>query len=181
MATVILKARGLEPDTKLSVFDTEFLVSSTILKLHSHYFFTFLDSADKPPSAGGTFKYHWITKVDGDGKGWQLVCKTPKVSRSKIIKEEQSSNFNQFPKSNSANYIRKAEEEVEAFHKLLLAFHGQPFGLKGCEELISMIQLAKFYAALPLLSRSLQHKNLDRVSKLYVRYFYDFTHCLDIP
>jgi len=86
MAMVVLKARGLEPDTKLSVFDKEFLVSSTILKLHSHYFFTFLDSADKTPSIGGTFKYHWITKVDSDGEGWQLVCKTPKVSRYKSMK-----------------------------------------------------------------------------------------------
>ncbi len=73
----------------------------------------------------------------------------PKVSRYKSTKEDKGSNFNQFPKSNSATYIGEAEDEVEAFHKLLLAFSGQPFRLKSCEELISMIELANFYAALP--------------------------------
>jgi len=62
-------------DVRLRVFDVEFHVHSTILKLHSAFFFKFLDSADKRPAdtvAPGSFKYEWITKIDEDGS-WSLV------------------------------------------------------------------------------------------------------------
>ena len=79
---VVFKARGLKPDICLEVLGTNFHVHSTILKLYSHFFFTFIDSADK--SKGniglGGFKYEWVTKVVDDGKDWQLVCKGPNVS-----------------------------------------------------------------------------------------------------
>lgn len=72
---VVFKARGVEIDTRLKVFDTVFHVSSTILKMHSQYFFKFLDSADKVIGTGhGDFKYDWVTKIVDDGKDWQLVA-----------------------------------------------------------------------------------------------------------
>jgi hypothetical protein len=78
----IFKARGLKPDVCLEVFGTDFHVHSTILKLYSHFFFTFFDSADKSggSTGSGCFKYEWVTKVVDDGKDWQLVCKGPNVS-----------------------------------------------------------------------------------------------------
>lgn len=79
---VTFKARGLTVDTRLKVFNTVFHVHSVILKLNSHYFYTFLDSADKvdTPASGSTqFRYDWVTKVDDDGKGWQLVANGPDV------------------------------------------------------------------------------------------------------
>lgn len=78
---VLFKVRGLEPDMRLKVFEAEFHVHSTILKMHSHYFFNFLDSADESNLSGDTtkFKYDWVTKVDDDGEGWQLVSVGPNV------------------------------------------------------------------------------------------------------
>jgi hypothetical protein len=78
---IVFKARGMNPDVCLEVFGTKFHVHSVVLKLHSHFFYTFFDSADKNNTgSGGTFKYEWVTKVVDDGKDWQLVCKGPKVS-----------------------------------------------------------------------------------------------------
>jgi hypothetical protein len=84
---VIFKARGMTADVQITVFDTVFYVHSQILKLHSHFFFTFFDSADKKVTkraAGGqsdtTFKYEWVTKIVDNGEDWQLVSKGANVS-----------------------------------------------------------------------------------------------------
>ena len=44
---------------------------------------------------------------------------------------------------------------MKAFSKLLSAIFGQPYYLFSCEELIAITSLARFYVALPTLSRSL--------------------------
>jgi hypothetical protein len=79
---ITFKLRGLQSDTRLTVFDQEFHVHSTILKANSILFRTFLDSADKDVStkANGKFKYEWITRVDEDGNDWHLVCDNTQVS-----------------------------------------------------------------------------------------------------
>jgi hypothetical protein len=76
---IIFKARGLNVDVRLRAFETEFQVHSVILKIHSAFFFKFLDSADKTTTLAnatpvGGFKYEWVTKVDEDGS-WALVAK----------------------------------------------------------------------------------------------------------
>lgn len=69
---IVFKSPGLKPDTSLKVFDQEFQVHSTILKLHSVFFRTFLDSADKTPApASAIFKYNYVSAVDDDGT-WGL-------------------------------------------------------------------------------------------------------------
>jgi hypothetical protein len=71
----------MKPDVCLEVFGTEFHVHLVVLKLHSHFFYTFFDSADKSSTGvGGAFKYEWVTKVVDDGMDWQLVCKGQNVS-----------------------------------------------------------------------------------------------------
>ena len=80
---VIFKARGMNPDVCLEVFGIRFHVHSIALKLHSQFFLTFFDSADKVGSSSGesgSFVYEWVTKVVDEGKDWQLVCKGPNVS-----------------------------------------------------------------------------------------------------
>jgi hypothetical protein len=72
---VVFAARGLESDVRLRVFNTEFYVHSTMLKLHSAFFFKFLGSPDKTPPVTvepGAVKYEWATKIDEDGS-WSLV------------------------------------------------------------------------------------------------------------
>lgn len=64
---------GHEYDTLLQVFDKDFFVSSVVLKVHSFFFRSFMDSADKnPPQPGAKYKYHWVSVVEPDG-GWALV------------------------------------------------------------------------------------------------------------
>lgn len=75
-------ARGYEPDVRLHVLDRAvYHVYSVILKLHSNFFFKFLDEkqAAVATSASGTigsgngqFKYEWVTQVDKD-RTWSLV------------------------------------------------------------------------------------------------------------
>jgi hypothetical protein len=85
-APVVFNARGMTLDVRITVFETVFHVHSQILKLHSYFFLTFFDSADKKVdkrAAGGqsdaTFKYEWITKIVDEGKDWQLVSKGANV------------------------------------------------------------------------------------------------------
>jgi hypothetical protein len=66
------------PDMSIQVFHQTFHVNSTILKIHSDFFRTFLDSPDKTAastSAAPKFKYEWVTEVDKDGTGWVLTAK----------------------------------------------------------------------------------------------------------
>jgi hypothetical protein len=70
---IVILSTGLKPDTRLRVFDTDFHVHSSALKLHSAFFRTFLDSPDKATATSGSFQYTWVTKVDEDGS-WSLVC-----------------------------------------------------------------------------------------------------------
>jgi hypothetical protein len=76
---IIFKARGINADVRLRAFETDFHVHSVILKIHSAFFFKFLDSAEKTasltnPIPAGGFRYEWITKIDEDG-GWAFVAK----------------------------------------------------------------------------------------------------------
>jgi hypothetical protein len=77
---IIFKARGLVPDVRLNAFGTIFHVHSTVLKMYSHYFFSYLDSPGSPtPVQGTTLKYDWATKVVDEGGDWQLVSNNDKV------------------------------------------------------------------------------------------------------
>jgi hypothetical protein len=77
---IIFKARGIVSDVRLNVFGTLFHVHSSILKLYSHYFFSYLDALGSPTAVAGTaFKYDWTTKVVDAGGDWQLVSNNEKV------------------------------------------------------------------------------------------------------
>jgi len=79
---IVFTLAGTQPDTRLKVFDdVEFRVHSVLLKAHSAFFGRFLDSPDKAsdmdlssasPVSG--FKYEWVTKIDEDGAGWNLIA-----------------------------------------------------------------------------------------------------------
>ena len=89
---IIFKARGFVPDTRLNVFGTFFHVHSSVLKLYSHYFYTYLDAPGSPTAVPGTaFKYDWTTKVVDDGADWQLVSNNDKVR--KVSEEKDGPNL----------------------------------------------------------------------------------------
>lgn len=98
-APVIFNARGLTIDTRLRVFDTEFHVHSVVLKMHSAFFYKFLDSPEKDnsgPVPFGRFKYEWNTVLCDDKRDWALeALKLGEVSSSScfclyLIKKKQN-------------------------------------------------------------------------------------------
>jgi hypothetical protein len=68
---VVFSTPGMKPDTRLQVFSRIFHVHSVLLKLHSAFFRTFLDSPDKVPDINGAFRYDYVSVVDADGT-WGL-------------------------------------------------------------------------------------------------------------
>jgi hypothetical protein len=79
---IIFTIQREKPDVRIHIFDQEFHIHSLALRTHSLFFRTFLDSADKAdivPATSG-FKYEYVTEVDTDGRGWNLVHPSHKVS-----------------------------------------------------------------------------------------------------
>jgi hypothetical protein len=71
---IVFSTPGMKPDTCLQVFSKVFHVHSILLKLHSAYFRTFLDSPDKSLDLNGAFRYDYVSVVDLDGT-WGLEVK----------------------------------------------------------------------------------------------------------
>jgi hypothetical protein len=53
------------------------------------------------------------------------------------------------------NFKGSQEDQTKCFSKPLSAFYGQRYSLSSCKEFFTMTDLARFYAALPAISRSL--------------------------
>jgi hypothetical protein len=67
---IVFKRPGMKVDISLEDFRQEYHAHSILLKLHSTFFRSFLDSPDKTnakkkPAFG--FRHEWITRVDADG------------------------------------------------------------------------------------------------------------------
>ncbi|KAH8801164.1 hypothetical protein F5882DRAFT_514465 [Hyaloscypha sp. PMI_1271] len=136
---IIFKARGIVSDVRLNVFGTLFHVHSSILKLYSHYFFSYLDALGSPTAVAGTaFKYDWTTKVVDAGGDWQLVSNNEKAGDLNVKHFKGDPNI-----------------QALAFYKLVCVMYSLPFVLRDPGELIILTAMARFYAALPVLSRSL--------------------------
>jgi hypothetical protein len=84
----------------------------------------------------GSFKYDWVTEVDGD-KTWHLVVK----------KDKEPLDLSGFKGSQS--------HEIKLFEKLLCAIYLRPYKIESCAELTCLTSLADYYCALPILSRTL--------------------------
>ncbi|KAH9215144.1 hypothetical protein DL95DRAFT_364805 [Leptodontidium sp. 2 PMI_412] len=136
---VVFTARGLEIDTRLRVFDTVFHVHSTILRLHSQYFYKFLDSADKAAGMSNEgFKYDWVTKIVDGGKDWQLA-----------------GDLN-LPEWKTCPHVNSGQRmQTNAFHNVLRAMYALPYILNHGHSIIIMTELARFYMCLPIISRTL--------------------------
>jgi hypothetical protein len=79
---IIFSIPHMTPDVRLQVFDQPFHVHSMVLRIHSSFFRTFLDSADKANIAttSSAFPYDYVTELDADRQGWNLVRSEKKVS-----------------------------------------------------------------------------------------------------
>ncbi|TGO45071.1 hypothetical protein BCON_0426g00020 [Botryotinia convoluta] len=137
---------GHEVDVKLSIFDElQLHVHSVVLKLHSAFFRRFLDSPDKDgkDKNTGSFKYEWATVYDDDGS-WSLF------DVRNIKHDNPSSNL--MPRK-----LRHTRELHElAFINFIGTFYGKSWVIKNTEVLQLVTELADYYCALPIVSKSMQ-------------------------
>ncbi|KAK0115517.1 hypothetical protein ONS95_000205 [Cadophora gregata] len=140
-APIIFNARGTRPDVRLRVFDTEFHVSSTILRLYSaHFLKAFGWPGPETQSSGnsGAFKYEWDTIVEEDGD-WVLVSAStidPKKNHPEALKGEK-------------------EVHIRVLNSLLCAMYREPFMIASVNELQQLTKIADYYDALAALSHSI--------------------------
>ncbi|TVY21117.1 hypothetical protein LARI1_G001972 [Lachnellula arida] len=157
------------PDIRLNVLGiNEFHTHSFLLKHHSAFFRTFLDSPDKQHGdklrnpeeitdverrAGKVtgFRYEWVTQIDTDGKGWHLVA---------------ASNVQSGPPS--PYNLTQRLFQAELFHKLLCAIYNRPFDIFALTQLISLVEMADYYRMLPALSSTLDgvlHRSAKNIAR----------------
>jgi hypothetical protein len=155
------------------------------LKLHSEFFFKFLDSADKKDLAvsnGEGIKYEWVPKVDEDGLGWALVdARSIEVNQLSIFYFTNALQGEGWMDSNiqgpmltrkkapfdpvntsgntSGENVREfngnKRKETQAFKNLLHAIYNESYELEDMYQLCVIAILADYYFALPILSKSL--------------------------
>ncbi|KAM0171697.1 hypothetical protein ACHAPF_007944 [Botrytis cinerea] len=136
---------GHKADVKLSVFDgLEIHVHSVLLKLHSAFFRRFLDLHNKDGEGKntGSFRYEWATVYDDDGS-WSLFD-------ARNIKSNNA-NSNWMPRK-----LRDTREAHElAFMNFIGTFYGKSWAIKNTEALQLVTELADYYCALPVVSKSI--------------------------
>ncbi|KUJ24422.1 uncharacterized protein LY89DRAFT_634525 [Mollisia scopiformis] len=124
---------GMKPNVRLKVFDNvEFHVHKVLLQVHSRFFQKFLDSPEKKIPASEDFAYEWATIIEEDGS-WHLV------SAQSIPEKELS----------------KVREE-QTFESLLRAMYGRPYLLEEVEDLLRLTDIADYYCALLVVSRTVE-------------------------
>lgn len=65
----------MKPDVRFKVFNQEFYLHSTVLKLHSEFFVELLDSPDEAyfndkARVKSQFQYEWVSRIVAEGKAW---------------------------------------------------------------------------------------------------------------
>ncbi|KAF4631282.1 hypothetical protein G7Y89_g6853 [Cudoniella acicularis] len=155
----------MRPDTRLRVFDQDFLVSSPALKMNSAFFRAFLDSPDKANKAptNSQMKYSWTTKVDANKTGWTLVCETDLKSPDSELDE--------------SFFEGSKDWEIATFRILLLAIHLNPFVVQSPDQLQTITEHADYYRALPVFSLGLT--SALHGSGQFARYF-DQSNCIQM-
>lgn len=102
---------GQLPDTRFRLFGKmEIHAHSSLLKIHSAFFRTFMDSPDKiPAQAGAVFAYEWVDDVDDDGSGWHVVADSNVCDSNDMysLKHSTNTNWGESRKKVHTNY-RKA-------------------------------------------------------------------------
>lgn len=139
-----------EPDVHFQVFSQVFHLHSMVLKQHSGFFKTFLESPEKKGwiDKNAKFPYRWVSLVDDDGT-WAMVWDDPnkvwKLSSSlsgtsDIDLQEIVSEKLPFELSN----------QVHAFKTLIDSFYGKKITLRSINHLQILTEMADYYDSLPI-------------------------------
>ncbi|KAI9716927.1 MAG: hypothetical protein M1812_005076 [Candelaria pacifica] len=137
---IVFVSPGGTLDTCLTVFGQEFHAESVVLRQHSGFFRTFLSLESEPSSA--EFKYEYVSKIDKDGT-WGLQPKSTVLDDADF----------QYELLNSSQRF-----ETRGFHNLLKALYTRRYRdqcLPSFAELLTLVRLADFYRALPIVSVTL--------------------------
>ncbi|PGH08488.1 hypothetical protein AJ79_05977 [Helicocarpus griseus UAMH5409] len=159
---ILFDQPGFAIDTRLIVFDFEFHVNSTILRLYSQFFRKFLDRYDAtrdPSNAKSSFLYEYILKGDGDGVyGLQPLRSTTSTGPteasyliSSIIIEMLGQTSDEDPSETIATPFDELKE-TRSLEQLMNAFYMKSSTLQNLGELEKLVQTADFYGALPIVS-----------------------------
>ncbi|KAK2746555.1 hypothetical protein FQN55_005541 [Onygenales sp. PD_40] len=142
LSAVKYEQPGFAPDTRILGFTVEFHVHSTVLRLHSEFFRTFLKHYDQQhatagsSSAASSFIYEYALVRDDDGMfGLQPLAKSKPIS-------EDDDRTNQMK--------RQAQDNIR---QLLDAFYIKSCDITYISELEQLVRTADFYGALPITSR----------------------------
>ncbi|QSZ36367.1 hypothetical protein DSL72_006243 [Monilinia vaccinii-corymbosi] len=142
---VVYTLSNHDADVKLKIFDElEFHVHSTVLKTHSAFFRRFLDSPDKVSKNQnlGKFKYVWVSVIDEDGS-WSLID----------VRNQPNETNDAEVKPKKLKGSKKRHEKV--FSQFIGVFYGKVWTIKDDANLEAITELADYYCALPMLSKSL--------------------------
>ncbi|KAL2063645.1 hypothetical protein VTL71DRAFT_5450 [Oculimacula yallundae] len=152
---IVFNTPGYPLDVRLEVFDQDFHLSLAPLKLYSAFFRKFLDSPDKAADSGGActkLTYHWTTEVDGEENDTWHLCDIRKAVQSDVTK-----------------YSGDIELQISAFAIILSAIHAKPYSILNFERLRLVTELADYYLALSIVSRTLDaalYRSQDFVAEL---------------
>ncbi|KAF7946303.1 hypothetical protein EAE96_009304 [Botrytis aclada] len=134
----VYKLPGHKVDVKLLVFDHEIHCHSLMLKLGSAYFRKFLDSADKTSaSANATFKYEYVTIQD-----------TPEDVPSLEVASKIKDRGDKPVDAGSDHWYIAVKNMTDCMY-------GKSFTLTSVRDIDSLVKVADFYGAMPVVSRAL--------------------------
>ncbi|KAI9642862.1 hypothetical protein NHQ30_008596 [Ciborinia camelliae] len=136
--TKVYKLPEHQVDVNIRIFSYEIQCHSLILKLGSAYFRKFLDSADKSPApADATFKYQYVTIQDDPDEVPSLEVANKVEDRGDKPTETGPDHW----------YL--------AIKHMIDCMYGKSFILTDTLHLASIVKVADFYRALPVVSRTL--------------------------
>lgn len=153
---IIFTSPGTQPDTRLRVFDQDFLVYSGLLRINSAFFRKFLEpSGGKPPASSEAYQYEWFTKIDGDGKTWSLTSDSKVTGSAHISGSLANIDPGQFRNAEISRFTGGINAHQEAIRNLLCAIFNRPYEIGHVVHLQRMTAHAEYYCCLPIVSHSL--------------------------
>lgn len=161
MAPIIL-SDAVGPDTLIRVFNQEFHVHSTVLKIQCEFFKLFMDSPNK---VAGFYKSQVQVRVGYEGRcRWRLVagiCGDIEGGGRRNLSLASASFVSNAMQEAKAKGIALLEYEgvisiqIKALYMILLSIYNQSFVIERWTHLARAVELANYYEALPALSNML--------------------------
>ncbi|RAL63661.1 hypothetical protein DID88_003704 [Monilinia fructigena] len=173
---------------KIVVFDREFHVHESVLRIHSRWFRASIDWAKQQnrPETSQLWKHAYFSIVDGNGDDWaleRLSTDSESVSDPNKLKNKPNP-FNHYcdphrRRCRDENHFldghKRAALDSEAFHKLLCTIYRMRTSITSVEELVTITRLADYYCALPTASSSIESSLLNETGLFYRHAEYMFS------